>query len=164
MAQPKLVDLYFIDSSRSDLVMGLDRLLTAGDLGIKNVADMVTQCKSVCSKGAKIRELRVVGHGNASGQWFGEDWVDENTLASHQTKLAGLRPCFDAMSYVSLGGCKVGQAEILLSRFSKIVGVPVQAWTASQRPGVPGDEGANVRCFRYACERGDKVGFDYLDN
>ncbi|MGQ0540955.1 MAG: DUF4347 domain-containing protein [Blastocatellia bacterium] len=164
MATPNMVDVYFIDRSKLDFVMAADGLVTDGDRAILSVKDLVSKCDVICSKGDRIRELRIFGHGNTKGQYFGADWVDETTLSKYHFSFRRLSRCFDSMSFITLGGCKVGQAENFLCRLSKLVGVPVMAWTAMQRPLFPGDEGAEVRCFRYACTRGDKVGFDYLDN
>ena len=160
-----LVDIYAIDNSRSDLVMWVDSALTSGDIGIKNVADLATYVAIRCSGGDTIRELRIIGHGNADGQWFGSDWIGSSYLRYHAANLRKIGRCFNhPKGFVTLGGCKVGQNPILLGQLSMYFGVPVRAFTASQNPAIPGDEGAEVKCYLLSCSKGcstllDRVGY-----
>ncbi len=144
--------------------MWVDSALTANDVGFKNVADMANYVSRKCSGGDKIRELRIIGHGNTNGQYFGSDWIDGSTVLMHASNLRRLAPYFDSSGFVTLGGCKVGQNSILLGKLSMYFGVPVRAFTASQNPTIPGDEGAQVRCYLLSCTKGsptllDRIGY-----
>jgi|KBSMisStandDraft_5_1062788.scaffolds.fasta_scaffold34467_3 hypothetical protein len=158
------INFYFIDNSKWDFVMWFDSVVTANDIGIKNVADMVRKILAKCSSGDKIGELRIFGHGNRDGQWIGGDWVTSASVSSHTIDFARLRPLFDPFGMITLGGCQVGLNDLLLAKLSAIVGVPVRAFTAKQRPGVPGDEGAETKCYYLSCTHGKPVGFDHMDN
>ncbi|MFC1642863.1 hypothetical protein ACFL5O_09310 [Myxococcota bacterium] len=65
-----VIDVYVIDDSTFDLTMFMDAALTWGDVGIRNVKDMVNK---LCLTGDRIAELRIVGHGNETGQYIGSD-------------------------------------------------------------------------------------------
>lgn len=157
------INFYVIDDSAFDVVMFLDSALTLGDVPIKNIKDMVTKIIGRCAKGVKIAELRIVGHGNAYGQYIGSDWLDSKTVKSHRSDLAKLAPFFGKEGHVIMGGCKVGQNGSLLLTLSDYFNVQVTGFTASQRPLVPGDEGGSATCY-LTCTRTGKMGFDYLDN
>lgn len=62
-----LIDIYIVDNSKRDIVMWVDSALTANDVGVKNVVDMADYVTRKCSGGDKIRELRIIGHGNTNG-------------------------------------------------------------------------------------------------
>lgn len=159
-----LIDIYVVDSSKPDIVMSIDMALTANEVGIKDVADLVRFATRKCIGGIKIRELRILGHGRPDGQYFGGDWVDDVTLPAYSADLRRIAPCFGSTGFVTLGGCKVGQNQIFLAKLSYYFGVPVRAFTASQSPIIPGDEGSEVKCFLLDCRKGkytvlDKIGF-----
>lgn len=159
-----LIDIYIVDNSKRDIVMWVDSALTANDVGVKNVVDMADYVTRKCSGGDKIRELRIIGHGNTNGQFFGSNWIDGSTVVAHAPNLRRIAPFFSPSGFVTLGGCKVGQNSILLGKLSMYFGVPVRAWTASQNPAIPGDEGAQVQCYLLSCSKGsptllDRIGY-----
>ena len=158
------VNFYVIDESRSDFVMWFDSVVTRGDIGIRNVTDMVNKIIVRCGSSDKIGELRIMGHGNREGQWIGGEWVTSQNVTDHKVDFARLRPYFDPFGLITMGGCRVGQNDLLLAKLSWMTGVSVRAFTAMQRPGVPGDEGSETRCYYLSCNHGKKVGFDYFDN
>jgi hypothetical protein len=63
-----VIDVYAIDDSSFDLTLFLDRALTWGDVGIRNLKDIVDKLTKLCANGDRIAELRIVGHGNDLGQ------------------------------------------------------------------------------------------------
>jgi hypothetical protein len=160
------VNVYCIDNSRSDWVYWIDSALTARDIGIASVADMVQKISALCASGDRIGELRIAGHGNRRGQFVGANWLDDTTLMQHRFQLSRLSALFASRrsSLVSMGGCRVGQNEGLLLSLSQVFGVTVRGWTARQRPLVPGDEGNETRCLT-TCSRTSAVSlWDWLDN
>jgi hypothetical protein len=158
-----LIDIYVVDNSKSDIVMTIDQALTRNDVGVKDVADLAAYIARKCSSGDKIRELRIVGHGNTSGQYFGGDWVDSSTLRYYAADLRRIAKFFSSGGFVTLGGCKVGQNQILLGQLSLYFGVPVRAFTSSQNPTIPGDEGAEVKCFLLSCNKGKPTFLDHME-
>jgi hypothetical protein len=150
------INIYVIDSS-SNFVLAADRALTFGDVGIKGVADLVTQVGKECKGGDKVQELRIVGHGSQYGQYIGGDWVGDSNVHMFAVHWAKLKTYFDpSCGLVTLGGCKVGQAELLLVKMSHYLGVPVRAFRTFQNPIIPGDEGGETRCTYYDCTRTTK--------
>ncbi len=150
------IDIYVIDSS-SDPVLAVDRALTIGDIGITGVRDLVRQVGKECAGGDKVRELRIVGHGSEYGQYIGRDWIADSNVHMFAMHWATLRSYFDPSSgLVTLGGCKVGQAELLLVKLTHYLGVPVRAFRTFQNPIIPGDEGGETRCSYYSCARTTK--------
>jgi len=159
-----LIDIYVIDNSRSDLVMWVDSALTTKDVGIKDIADLAAYVTLRCSNGDRMRELRIVGHGNANGQWIGSDWIGSSYLRTHGANLNQIGRFFDrSVGFVTLGGCKVGQNPILLGQLSMYFRVPVRAFTSSQNPAIPGDEGAEVKCYLLSCTKGSPTFLDRVD-
>ena len=150
------IDVYVIDS-KSDMVLGVDRALTFGDIGISSVRDLVAQVGKACKGGDKVRELRIVGHGTEYGQFIGGDWVGDANVHAFAVHWATLKTYFDpSCGLVTLGGCKVGQAELLLVKMSHYLGVPVRGFRTYQNPAIPGDEGGETRCIYYSCTRTTK--------
>lgn len=150
------IDIYVIGNS-SDVVTFVDSALTAGDIPIANVKDLVTQVSTKCAAGGdKIRELRIVGHGNHEGQWIGSDWVTSQTVDWHAAEWRKLRPFFSTSGLVTLGGCKVGQVSLLLVKLSNYLAVPVRGFRTFQNPAIPGDEGGETKCFYFNCTRQEK--------
>lgn len=108
--------------------------------------------------------MGIVGHGNLEGQWIGNDWIDSGSVSWQRIHFEKLRTYFGYNGLVTLGGCQVGINKMLLQKMSSYVGVPVRAFTANQRPLVPGDQGSETKCYYLSCTQGKKSGFDYLDN
>ena len=158
-----LIDIYCVADHEFDKTMWMDSLLTPGDVGIVSVADMVARVRVRCAGGDRIRELRVVGHGDGWGQWFGADWVNEQK-ATHvfRPQFEQLRGLFGPGGFMTLGGCDVGEAGGLLRELWAIVGVPVQAFMAKQYPVVPGDEGRRRRCSE-RCEVSGSQAWEHVD-
>ena len=125
-----LIDIYMVDASKSDIVMTVDQALTRRDVGIKDVADLAGYVARKCSGSDKIRELRIVGHGNTDGQYFGGDWVDSSTLRFYAADLQRIAKFFGSGGFVTLGGCKVGQNQIFLGQLSLYFGV--KKWKRSR--------------------------------
>lgn len=59
------------------------------------MANLATYVTIRCSGGDTLRELRIVGHGNANGQWFGSDWICSSYLRYHTANLRKIGRCFD---------------------------------------------------------------------
>lgn len=162
------INIYCVDESGSDVVMWLDSFFTFGEIGITGVTDMVEKIERRCAGGDRLGELRIIGHGNALGQYVGAEWLSEQSLPNHRAALVRLAPLFAHATastpggLVTLGGCLVGHATGLMLRLSDIFNVPVRAFRASQRPLIPGDEGSEVQCY-ITCTRESRRGFDYLD-
>jgi|NOAtaT_7_FD_contig_21_988952_length_751_multi_7_in_0_out_0_2 hypothetical protein len=156
------INIYCVSNNRNDLVMFLDSLFTFNDIGVSSVSDMVGKVVGKCSRGDRIAELRIVGHGNALGQYIGADWVEETTLPPLESELRRLRPLFGGNGLVTLGGCRVGHSSGLMLRMSNILNVPVRGFRAAQRPLIPGDEGSEQRCY-ITCTRQSRRGFDHVD-
>ena len=111
----------------------------------------------------QIACLRIVGHGNARGQYIGRDWVSEQNLGKYQDMLEQLNSLFDIdLGEVIMGGCQQGQNGAFLLALSNIWGVPVSGFTAMQRPLIPGDEGSRTTCF-ITCRRSAETGWDEFD-
>lgn len=160
------IDVYCVSADKPDVVMWIDSAITPRDVPILNVSDMANKLVArFDSGGDRIRELRIVGHGNSYGQYMGSDWIDNDTIR-------GFRPPFSRLSrlfarsgaLITLGGCLVGNNGPLLVELSNMTNVPVRAFTASQRPLVPGDEGNETRCYiTCAKSRGGSL-WEWLDN
>jgi hypothetical protein len=148
----KRLYLYFIDATRSDSTMKLDRWLTPGHQGITSVLDMVRKAQAQCMDGSRIKSLTISGHGNQDGMWVGNDWLGYTTLWKHRGALNALIRFFAPNAIVELGGCKVGRDQTFLQQLSGVLGgVKVRAFSASQRPGIPGDEGGARTCVFENC-------------
>jgi hypothetical protein len=146
------IDVYCVSDDHPDVVTWVDSALTIGDVPITNVGDMVAKLVArfgaTVGGGDKIRELRIVGHGNAHGQYIGSDWVDGKTIRAFRPEFVWLTRFFaHPGGLITLGGCLVGRNGPLLLALSDMTNVPVRAFTASQRPTVPGDEGNETRCY-----------------
>jgi Domain of unknown function (DUF4347) len=145
------IDVYCVSDDHPDVVMWIDSALTPSDVPIKNVADMVF--KLVARFGTKvgagdcIGELRIVGHGNEYGQYMGSDWIDNKSIEKFRPQFSKLMRLFGRNGLITLGGCRVGRNGSLLVKLSDMTNVPVRAFTASQRPAVPGDEGNETKCY-----------------
>jgi hypothetical protein len=158
-----LIDIYCVADHELDATMWVDSLLTPGDVGIAGVADLVAKVQARCAGGDRVRELRVVGHGDEWGQYFGADWVNEQTATHrHRADFACLRGLFGPGGFMTLGGCDVGEAAALLRALSGIVGVPVQGFMAKQYPLFPGDEGRRRRCSA-RCEVNGSEAWEHVD-
>lgn len=155
-------DIYVVDASKFDTVMWIDAALTIGEIEIAGVDDMVRKIETRCAGGDRIGELRIVGHGNDTGQYVGADWLSASTVRRHRPALNRLQPLFSSEGVVVLGGCLVGHASELMILLADILNVPIRAFRASQRPLIPGDEGSRVQCY-ITCTREGRRGFDYLD-
>lgn len=164
------INVYVIDNSQFDLTMFVDSALTWGDVGIRNVRDMVDKLVNLCAHGDRIAELRIVGHGNDRGQYVGSDWLSESTLWSHRQQLARISSLFvrtrgesSESAHVIMGGCQQGRNGSFLLALSDIWNVPVSGFTALQRPGVPGDEGGRTTCY-ITCARQGRTTADAVDD
>jgi len=158
-----LIDIYCVADHEFDETMWVDGLLTQGEVGIASVADMVAKVQARCAGGDRIRELRVFGHGDEWGQYFGADWVNEQTaMHRFRPQLEQLRGLFGPGGFMTLGGCDVGEAAALLRALFAIVGVPAQAFMAKQYPVFPGDEGRRRRCSD-RCEVSGSQAWEHVD-
>jgi hypothetical protein len=154
--------IYVIDGN-SDAVDWLDSLFTVGDILVVSVQDMVD--KVIARVGSNtIRNLFIGGHGYSGWQAVGcgprgdssgdlSLQIDSATGRMKGTNtehhLSRLRSKFSSDGVVTLGGCQTGRGadgKALLLELSRILGVPVEAGTANQRPFVPGMEGSVKRC------------------
>lgn len=160
------IDVYCVSADHPDLVMWIDSLVTPRDVPIISVSDMVNKLVArFGSSSDRIRELRIVGHGNDYGQYIGADWIDNSTLRNFRSQLHRLTGLFaTSESLITLGGCKVGRNGSLLVELSNITNVPVRAFTASQRPLVPGDEGNETICYITCARSSGGNLWDFLDN
>jgi hypothetical protein len=156
------IDIYCVADHEPDVVMWVDALFTWGEIGITSVTDMVQKVKEVCGTRRKIRELRILGHGNWEGQFFGRDWVSNDNINSFRGELVQLSGLFGREGLVTLGGCQVGGNSRLLLELGDILNVPVRAFEANQRPTVPGDEGREVRCY-LTCTRSGSRTWSHID-
>jgi hypothetical protein len=162
-----IIDVYVIDDSKFDLTMFLDSALTWGDVGIKNIKDMADKLAGLCSRGNRIAELTIVGHGNELGQYVGTDWLSNDSLPSYRPQLRRLTTLFvrtgsARSAHVTMGGCQQGRNGGLLLGLSDIWNVPVSGYTALQRPGVPGYEGGKTTCY-LTCARQGRTTADKVD-
>jgi hypothetical protein len=159
--------IYVIDGN-SDAVDWLDSLFTIGDILVISVQDMVDKVLARIGDNP-IRSLFVGGHGapgyqsiGAGPNWdtTGDKSLQINSATGHllgnsEHHLMRLQRKFTSNGVVTLGGCKTGQGaagETLLKELSRILGVPVEAGTANQRPFVPGMEGSVTRCNASSCQ------------
>jgi len=166
----EILDVYVIDDSSFDLTMFLDSALTWGDTGIKNTKDMADKLVKLCIGGDRIAELRILGHGNDTGQYVGSDWLEKSNLGQYREQLARISPLFVRLqnsstrrAHVTMGGCRVGRNGSFLLALSEIWNVPVSGFTALQRPGVPGDEGGRTTCY-ITCAKGGRTTADSIDD
>ena len=151
------IDLHLVDASKFDMVMAIERALSIGEKGVKGVADMVDRVEAECKKGNLVGELRIVGHGNEKGQYIGGEWVNDTNVHLYAMHWERLAKMFDKGSGLfTLGGCKVGQAVLLMKKLSHYLDVPVRGWRTFQNPIVPGDEGGETRCTVWSCTRTTK--------
>jgi hypothetical protein len=162
------IDVYCVSDDHPDIVMWIDSALTPRDIPIRNVSDMVSKLVArfgtEAGKGDRINELRIVGHGNAFGQYIGSDWIDCDTIKKFRSEFCKLMPLFCSPGLITLGGCQVGQNGGLLLQLSDMTNVAVRAFSASQRPLVPGDEGNETKCY-ITCARSHAGNlWDFLDN
>jgi hypothetical protein len=163
------IDVYVIDDSSFDLTLFMDSALTWGDVGIKNLKDMVDKLVKLCATGDRIAELRILGHGDPTGQYIGADWVTESSLTAHREQLARMSPLFvrtpgaTSRAHVIMAGCRQGQNGSFLLALSNIWNVPVSGFTALQRPAVPGDEGGTTTCY-ITCAKGARTTADSVDD
>jgi hypothetical protein len=159
------MNLTVVDDSRSDFVMWISSALTPSDIPILSVADMVSKLLRKCGSGKKIDRLEIIGHGNATGQYVGADWLDSGSLSTHRGELGRLAPFFSPSAVVTLGGCSVGRASSLLIELSGLwPGVTVRAMTANQRPLLPGEEGGVRECVRRRCSSSGEGFWDWVDH
>lgn len=158
------IDIYVIDNSPG-IIMTIGRALSIGSIGITSVRSMVEQVGIACKGVDKVRELRISGHGDEDGQFIGDDWVGEANIHAFAADLAKLKTYFDpSCGLVTLEGCKVGQAELLLVKMSHHLGVPVRGFRTFQNDFIPGDEGGETRCIYYSCTRTTKGVTVYDEN
>jgi hypothetical protein len=121
-----------------------------GEIYIAGVADMVEKVKARLDEeeaGTSIRELRLLGHGNESGQWIGADWIGQMEVATYARDFQALAGRFASGGWMTLEGCGVGYAIYMMLALSDVVGVPVQGYLATQYYRVPGAEGRSMRCY-----------------
>jgi len=146
--------------------MWIDGAVTSGEISILGVADMATKLEAAFAQtGDKIGELRIVGHGNAYGQFMGANWIEDRTAGTYAKDFRRIGKLFSAQrGVVTLGGCQVGQNGPLLLKLSEYFKVPVRAFTALQRPLVPGDEGNSTDCYVTCSTSKDASLWDWLDN
>lgn len=163
---PRNLYIYVIDGN-SDIVDWLDSLFTVGDITVSGVQDMVDKVLRRVGDNW-IRSLFIGGHGSPGYQSIGAgpNWdstgdrslqIDSSTnglKGNSAHHLARLNRKFSYDAVVTLGGCQTGQGDAgktLLKELSRILGVPVEAGTANQRPFVPGMEGSVNRCTSSEC-------------
>lgn len=164
-----VIDVYVVDDSSFDLTMFIDSALTWGSIGIQSVRDMADKVSRLCVSGDRIANLRILGHGNDTGQFIGTDWVTEATLPSFRGQFARLAGLFvrggsdSSRAELTMGGCQQGRNGSFLLAISHIVNVPVSGYTALQRPVLPGDEGGRTTCY-ITCARGGRTFADSFDD
>jgi hypothetical protein len=158
--------IYVIDGN-SDAVDWLDSLFTIGDITVVSVQDMVDKVLRRLGDNS-MRSLFIGGHGSPGYQALGCGPNHDSTgdlslqLNSSTGRLKGnsehhlsrLSRKFSHDAVVTLGGCQTGRGtagENLLKELSRVLGVPVEAGTANQRPFVPGMEGSVTRCNSSTC-------------
>jgi hypothetical protein len=149
------IDIHLIDN-RSDAVLAVARALAIGDVPIGNVRDLVNQVALKCAQGDKVRELRITGHGNIEGQYIGSDWIDSKTVDNYDHLWQRLHPFFSSNGLLTLEGCQVGQAHLLLVKLSNYLGVSVRGFRTFQNPVVPGYEGGETKCYYFSCNKTHK--------
>ncbi len=147
-----------------DLANEITAFVWIGEKRVTCVADLVTKIFKRCAKGDTIIMLKILDHGDSSGQCIGDDYVSESTFNKHRDRLSKLRQCFDPKAVVRLGGCKVGHASGLLSKLSSLWGgVTVLAGTAYQRDLIPGIEGGVTSCVLENCSYSGENLWDKID-
>lgn len=110
---------------------------------IRSIRELLQVVESVCHGGKRLRELRIMGHGNTTQARFGtSDLVSPSTLYDLDTKqktqqaetLEGLKQWLDPnVSIVILDHCLAGSSEKLLITLSNLWGgVTVRAFTYYQ--------------------------------
>ena len=157
-----LQDVYVIED-KADVFLWGSAAITLGEVAITGIADMVSKVQAL-AKTKRVRELRIVGHGSAHGQYIGKDWLSITSLAkTFRPDFVKLSVgCFGPGGFITMGGCEQGENGGLLLEISNIVGVPVQGFTAAQRVLPFGDEGGLTRCF-ITCAREGKTFADSVD-
>ena len=151
------INIHLVDAHKFDVVMAIERALSVGDKGITGVKDMVDRVEESCNGGHLVGELRIVGHGNTTGQYIGGEFINDMNVHLYAIQWERLAKMFDKGSgLLTLGGCKVGQAVLLMKKLSHYLDVPVRAWRTFQNPIIPGDEGGETRCTVWSCTRTEK--------
>ncbi|HET6762115.1 MAG TPA: hypothetical protein VFH27_00550 [Longimicrobiaceae bacterium] len=144
------IDIVCVDAHQlGDDAMWWGGFWASGELYIASVADMVAKVKARLDEdeGSLNGELRIVGHGSESGQWFGADWVGADEIANHEKDFKELAGRFGLGGWMTLEGCGVGFSIHMMIALSKLVGVPVDGYLAPQYLRVPGYEGRLMRCY-----------------
>lgn len=93
----------------------------------------------------KMSRLNIVDHGNETGMQFGDDWINSDTLAGHESELRKLRGRFSAGGFVHVQHCNVGQDRDLIVALARIFDVSVYAGTGAHNPVVRVNYGDYVR-------------------
>ena len=156
MAQ-EWVDFFLIDSTNpSDSTLMGERVITFGEGDVKSVRHLVEVVSTKCSvNNAKVRNLRLSGHGNEHGGPIGGDWISLATLPKHSVELAKLNLYFDpATTKVVFDSCQTGTNIRLLSKLSTLwKGVSVSGFFDNQVPNFfsPSDEGLKFTCTLKNC-------------
>jgi hypothetical protein len=91
------------DDNDLDLTTFIDSALTWGDVGVKDLQDMVDKLVRLGAGGDRIAELHIVGHGNDRGQFIGTDWLDHTSLSRHRPQLARLSRLLSVCGVALLG-------------------------------------------------------------
>ena len=132
----------------SDIVGWFASLARLNELYMKDVRSMVDavirRCTSV--KGATIRRLDILDHGNSDGIQIGTDWITMATVAPFDGLFRQLARLFASTGFVHLQHCEAGQNHALLGHFSKLFGVPVYAGTGAHNPVYRFNFGKYERC------------------
>jgi len=159
-----LHDITVLDASQSDAVTWLSGATTLGEVDIHSVKDMVNKLLARVKGQDRLRTLTIVGHGGRWGMYVGKDGLSLDTLRSHDRELRRLNSLFAPSATVELGGCFVGRDPEFVRRLSAIwYGVTVKAYSAGQRPLIPGNEGGERSCVRMRCAYSGRTFVDKMD-
>jgi hypothetical protein len=156
------MDIYVVGDNKFDIPLFLDKLLTPRAMGIKGVRDMVARIVEVCAQGHTIGTLTIVGHGDDSGQWVGEDLLIPEVVPAWRSELCKLKPFFNRNTHIVLGGCRQGRNVALLLALSDVLNVSVTGYTSTQSPLIPGHEGGETTCF-ITCSKTGFTAWDAID-
>ncbi|GEM_PF-3168133 len=154
-----------------DPVLAVAGVLTIGEIEVNGISDMVERLEGQVGPYGRIGALDITGHGNNQGMFIGRDFLSLRSLPQHRMTLSRLTTLFDRdpLALVTLGGCNVGKNGPLLLALSRLWdGVRVRAFTARQRPVVPGHQGGEQVCWRnnhsYGCTFSGWGAGDYIDS
>jgi len=96
-------------------------------------SDLVSQAiQTANSVDDLIQRLNIIGHGSRAGVQIGGHFVELSNIKDYEGDLRKLRQVMSGESFVHIQGCAVGQAEKLLVKIARAIGVPVYAGTSAE--------------------------------